>query len=467
LSTDNGLSSLDFIGDSDYKRRVHRGQSTCFECLDQKDIVLQVAPQKTRNEIALPSGESVVYVPLLASAGGIGVIEIHGLRTPGVTDTKNFERSPDLLRALISAKDYSFMNHTRLWRLPGSRSGGEVSELDKKDYSLAAYSVVQGKVVDVVTELNGVPFFGGARFNILWEDGLMENAVVAADLVAVYRHTPQSLGVTSLLTEELATDLLDYAGKAAILIESQRTVEALKRTQDSVNIPNLRDMDLAERCLGSMVGVVPGAREANLIGLEKVNLAHIDHNDPVHANTKPFIISLLQKKTPKARVITRGLQKNSRSVTEEYVLERMALEQGVNPNKKNSKKKRNLFSDKTQSTEEREILIALQEKAKSPLSIIPDADPNDQQKKSLERIDWIVIELQLPNYYHWSAKPTCSRFFVVVLKARNPNHQGNMGEVNSLHALTNILEKALTVRKYTNYKIQLEFLSLPRFLSLY
>ena len=37
-----GTLMLEFVDDSDNKRRVRRGQSTCFECIDQGDIVLQV-----------------------------------------------------------------------------------------------------------------------------------------------------------------------------------------------------------------------------------------------------------------------------------------------------------------------------------------------------------------------------------------------------------------------------------------
>ncbi len=32
---------MDFIGERGYSRQVVRGHSTCFECLDQRDIVLQ------------------------------------------------------------------------------------------------------------------------------------------------------------------------------------------------------------------------------------------------------------------------------------------------------------------------------------------------------------------------------------------------------------------------------------------
>lgn len=38
---DAGCSSIDFLG-QDYKKRVHRGKSSCFECIDQLDVVVQV-----------------------------------------------------------------------------------------------------------------------------------------------------------------------------------------------------------------------------------------------------------------------------------------------------------------------------------------------------------------------------------------------------------------------------------------
>lgn len=42
LSPNVGTQVLEFIDDSENKRRVRRGQSTCFECIDQGDVVLQV-----------------------------------------------------------------------------------------------------------------------------------------------------------------------------------------------------------------------------------------------------------------------------------------------------------------------------------------------------------------------------------------------------------------------------------------
>ena len=41
IATDANSTVMEFYGDGDYLRKVTRGKSTCFECIDQKDIVMQ------------------------------------------------------------------------------------------------------------------------------------------------------------------------------------------------------------------------------------------------------------------------------------------------------------------------------------------------------------------------------------------------------------------------------------------
>lgn len=41
ICTDASATVLEFLTEGEYVRQAMRGQSTCFECLDQKDIVLQ------------------------------------------------------------------------------------------------------------------------------------------------------------------------------------------------------------------------------------------------------------------------------------------------------------------------------------------------------------------------------------------------------------------------------------------
>jgi hypothetical protein len=506
VSPDAGTTTLDFIGDSDYRRRVQRGQSTCFECLDQKDIVLQISSpspslpsSSSPSTPSLTSGESVIYVPMISTGGALGIIEIHGLRSSSLTNLNNFQRSPDFLRLLIAAKDYdSFLHKTRFWKLPGTRIGGTISDLDRyrdRDYSLAAYSVVQGHVIAAITELNGIPFFGGARFNLLWEDGQLESAVIAADLVECYKNTPQSLGCTSLVTEELLHDLLKIATDATEIIQSQRTLESLKRAQDSVNIPNLRDIDTTERCLGSLIGISQNFREVSFVGMEDLGYLlssvkeisslspnshslhdnerealsttlspsgavsptsqHLTPSATTTSTTKKYKVHMLQKKTPQMRVITRGLKKNSRQVVEEFLYHRELLELGIDPTRiirqqqqqqqhgHNSNKHKNIFETKEDQKE------AIERKLKTRLMIISDTETPTATAATATgaaaSVDWIVIEVKLPSYFHWTAKPSCSRFFLSVLKARNVNHEGNQAELNSIQAISDILAKALTV----------------------
>jgi hypothetical protein len=395
-----------------------------------------VSAGKASDKPKLTDGETVIYAPLIGSAGGLGVIEIHGLRSPSITNIKNFQRNADLVTSLIKAQDFSFIKHTRIWRLPSARSGGEVSELDKKNYSLAPFPVVQGKITAAITELHGVPFFGGARYNLRWEDGLVEEAVPANNLIEVYKNTPQSLGCTSEVTEELLDEIMKYAKEAATIIENQRTIEALRRTQESVNVPNLRDMDICERCLSSLIGIVRGMREACLVGFEKLNLEGA-------TDDKPYKMHLLQRKNPKVRVITRGLNRNPVAIAEQYMLDREMLLKGINPRPASkASKSRSVFKDKDDADAK-----VIKQMLASDLIVYPDvtADEKKFENRRDSGVEWIATEISLPSYYRWPLRVSCSRFFMVTMKEKEPNEQAQLGDLNSIEAIANMLKASFTV----------------------
>jgi hypothetical protein len=56
LCSDASATQLEFIGEAGgYVRKVSRGQSTCFECLDQRDVVLQmVTKSKAETDNTVP-----------------------------------------------------------------------------------------------------------------------------------------------------------------------------------------------------------------------------------------------------------------------------------------------------------------------------------------------------------------------------------------------------------------------------
>ena len=109
ICTDANAQVIEFLGEKDYWRRELREKSTIFECLNQKDVVVNAlarARTAVRKSLfsreaegeeeakpgtaAVTGGEAVVYVPLLSNRGGVGVIEIHGLFSDGITDLKRY-----------------------------------------------------------------------------------------------------------------------------------------------------------------------------------------------------------------------------------------------------------------------------------------------------------------------------------------------------------------------------------------
>jgi hypothetical protein len=196
-----------------------------------------------------------VYIPLTGLGGAVGLVEMHGLQTEGVTDPKSFERPIGTIKAMIDAKDYKFKDNLKLWRLPGSRSSAIVPA-DSKDYSQSNYQNVCGKVLTIATEKNGVPYFGGARYTIAWEDGLVEEALAQSDFLKVFVSTPQSLGSSSALSVELTDDLLKIGRFAGEVIEAQRLRDSLYNLNKKLNMPNLKDSDIFERSIDVIISIV-------------------------------------------------------------------------------------------------------------------------------------------------------------------------------------------------------------------
>jgi hypothetical protein len=346
----------------------------------------------------------VIYVPLFGRTGALGVVEIHGLQSPTVTDTANFQRDTEFIKSLIGAKDYSFVEHTKLWRLPKDRSGGVVSIHDKKDYTYAAYQVVAGVITAVVTEQNGVPFFGGARYNILWEDGLVEKTVVASELLRTYQNTPQSLGCTSVVSEELLQDLLRHLTQAAYVLENQRTVETLRRTQASVNFPNLRDIDIMDRSLGAVITVVQNLREVFVLGIDCPSVSQ----DGVPLEVPESSIHILQKKSPQLKIQIKGMKLTPRAVVQMYCA-------GV------------------ACTNHKSDLLVYEN-----MAMLRDHKDN-------AKAQWVIKELLFPSYFKWNSNPACQRFFMVVIKLKNVEKEATRGDLKCIEDLSNILTSSLTV----------------------
>ena len=82
-----------------------------------------------------------------------------------------------------------------------------------------------------------------------WEDGLIEEALTAAELLRAYAKTPQSLGCNSEIDIQLTEDLLKVGFAIGEIFESQRIKDVVKNLEKSLHIPNLLDIDICERAL--------------------------------------------------------------------------------------------------------------------------------------------------------------------------------------------------------------------------
>jgi len=138
IAPDTYASSLVFPEEDGVVRKEVRGRSILFECLNQKDIVVQASisastedgdndtasvkgrqnasskPKgkgkgKGKETVQLRTGETVTYVPLLSRGGGVGVMEIHGLQTSGLTSHRKYERDTSALEAMVQAEDLRYV----------------------------------------------------------------------------------------------------------------------------------------------------------------------------------------------------------------------------------------------------------------------------------------------------------------------------------------------------------------------
>lgn len=149
------------------------------ECVENFNLCLSLSQTDSKRN-------TVVFIPILGPTQGHGIIELHGLIQEGTTDLSHFQRSSEMLRKMLAAKDYrytsvlsihfyyhfmsdllsiiSFMGQTRFWRRKSIASMAGLNQTN-------SFIIVSGWVTDLVHTKNGIPFYGGPRFVITWEDG--------------------------------------------------------------------------------------------------------------------------------------------------------------------------------------------------------------------------------------------------------------------------------------------------------
>eukprot|EP01032_Pedospumella_encystans_P020196 gene20196-22949_t len=268
ICTDSTSKVIEFFGDPNYRRKVRRGDSNCFTAIDRKDLVVEAIPKHKNPLVNFTEGDHVVYVPMFGTSSAQGVMEIYGLQTLATNNAASravYQRSPTVLRAMIQARDYKFVNTVRLWKKPPTApkilEDGEVG----KFYGVDAF-IVAGLVTSVAQGRRGVPFYGGPRYTVTWENGEIDEDMTATDLLNQYKETPQSLGCSNTLDEWLSDQLMEVATTAGRILEKQRVKTFLMELRNRIQRNNMKSNIIVEIGLEAIGAMIHGTREVSLVG---------------------------------------------------------------------------------------------------------------------------------------------------------------------------------------------------------
>jgi hypothetical protein len=180
---------------------------------------------------------------------------------------------------------YSYIKTTRFWK---SEKVATYATLDQFNTDL----VISGKINEIVYTKNGVPFFGGPRFNILWEDGKTSTELSAGELLTVYQETPQSLGYYTIFDNFLNEKLVDYSRKAGHFLETRKTEIFLSQLKQKLKFLQLNSVGIIEMILQSLPNVILGVIDIVFVGYNhrlnemKSLISYSPINNPFKENEK-------------------------------------------------------------------------------------------------------------------------------------------------------------------------------------
>jgi len=437
VGKDASCNVIEFIGKNSnkgggdaYTKRETRGLSVCFECIDQKDVVVHTVTRPLtkeqlnalrierlqggggggdEHEAKLTQGEAVVYVPLLGKRGGVGCLEIHGLFSEGLTDPSQYHRKTNVLRAMIAKQDFRFTETVRLWRLPGDRLVGTIPTTKFPKYQVSLYNVVCGKIQQVIFEREGVPYAGGPRYSLEWEDGLFEEAVTAGDLCKLFANTPTSLGTSTKLDLALTERLLKLGIAAGETLERQFTNDALSLVKKKLNVPNLGDMESFERALDILLSVVTKIREASLFVF----------NEKTHA-----AVQVCERLPDLIHLVSLGVLPPAASLLSPTEVVRMTMAADL---------------VRAANASGRSGIGATESWGALHAPLVVDAGGGSNT-------EFVCVELEVPLGFVWQHEPAQKRFFVMLLRTKsNFNPAVSTAENDTFSQITRVLSECIDI----------------------
>ena len=159
----------------------------------------------------------------------------------------------------------------RLWKVPNipstTNTPADAFEIkkDPRFYQVVGF-LLAGYIMEVCYTKKGVPYYGGPRYKIKWENGEVDEEVSAKDLLEMYKQTPRSLGCCSTLDDRLSTKLMDLGESVGRLIESQKLNFFLRELRSSINRKHISYHTLTEIALQAITTMIPKIRDISLLG---------------------------------------------------------------------------------------------------------------------------------------------------------------------------------------------------------
>lgn len=129
--------------------------------------------------------------------------------------------------------------------------------------------VVAGYITEVCFTKKGVPYYGGPRYKVTWENGQVDEEISAKDLLEMYRQTPRSLGCCTVLDDAMSRTLLAIGRAIGVIIENQKLKYFLSELRDSINRKHLSYHGLTEIALEAVTSMMAKIRDISLVGYNK------------------------------------------------------------------------------------------------------------------------------------------------------------------------------------------------------
>ena len=155
----------------------------------------------------------------------------------------------------------SFKDKTRMWKKVLFPTYAGIPQK-------SSYITVSGRIKEVVFTKNGVPFYGGPRFTIQWEDGTKDAELPAGELLRIYKETSESLGNSTILDHKVMDRLKKFGIQVGTFLETRKSEIFLKELRTKIKNQQVNIVGMVEMSLQAIPIILRGIKEISLIGFK-------------------------------------------------------------------------------------------------------------------------------------------------------------------------------------------------------